>query len=116
MRVIFTAGIFLFSVLFLIFGLKYDYIARTGQLGSGFFPIWIGALLIVTTSIALLKDIKVHLKEKPKMKISGDIVTLLIILGLTILFIASLRFLGAMIGMVIYIFVVLYVLNKKQLI
>lgn len=116
MRIVFSVFILLLSVFFLIYGLKYDYVNSSGQVGAGFFPIWIGSLLVFFSSISLFKDIKHHLKERPKIQITDNISTLLIILGLTVLFIASLNLLGAVVAMIIYIFVVLYVLNRGRII
>src|SRR5690606_8812436 len=100
---------------FVVYGLKYDFFTSSGQVGSGFFPIWIGSLLVLFTTITLIKDIKLHLKNRQKIQITDNVLTLLIILVLTVLFIASMNLLGAAVAMVLYIFVVLFVLNRRRL-
>lgn len=115
MRIAFIGFMLCLSLFFLIYGLRYEYVSSGGQVGPGFFPFWLGLLLVVTTSIALIKDLRNYLKEKPKMQISDNVKTFLIILGLTIIFIVLLKVIGAIISMVLYMFAILYFLNRDRL-
>ncbi|NEU31438.1 tripartite tricarboxylate transporter TctB family protein [bacterium LRH843] len=115
MRVIFSSILLALSLFFTIYGWRYEYFNNSGQVGSGFFPIWIGALLILFITITLIKDIKLHLKERTKLQITDNVVTILIIVGITIIFIATMKLFGALLGMIIYIFAVLFVLNREKI-
>lgn len=116
MRLVFSAFLLIFTIFFTIYGFKYEYLSNSGQVGAGFFPIWIGALLILFTAITCIKDFKTYLKDRPKIEISEHVVTLLLIIGLTILFIALLNVLGAVLAMIVYIFAVLFILNRGRLV
>ncbi|MFD1848795.1 tripartite tricarboxylate transporter TctB family protein [Oceanobacillus bengalensis] len=116
MRAIFSGILFIFSIYFTIKGFEYDYVNHSGQVGPGFFPLWIGILLVVFTGIAFFKDLKVVLKEKVSFRKPIHLNSILLLLAATFLFIALLNVLGAVIAMVLYVFAVLLILNRERLI
>ncbi|SFE53610.1 tripartite tricarboxylate transporter TctB family protein [Alteribacillus iranensis] len=114
MRIIFSVFLFLFSIYFTVQAYEYDYMTSSGQFGPGFFPLWIGFLLIVFTAITLFKAIKQRL-EQEDLK-SNQLTTLFLVFAVTFLFIFLLNILGAVIGMVIYVFALLFILNREKLV
>ncbi|HWO76532.1 MAG TPA: tripartite tricarboxylate transporter TctB family protein [Bacillus sp. (in: firmicutes)] len=114
MRAIFSGVLLIFSICFTIYGFKYQYLTHTGQMGAGFFPRWIGFLLILCTAISFWKDIRLVLKDKSK-----DIAftkTMVSLVGITALFIILFPIIGALPTMILYVFFVLLLLNSKKLV
>lgn len=116
MRAVFSAFLLGISIFFLVYGLKYEYLTSSGQVGAGFFPFWLGTLLVITTGIAFIKDFKNYLKEKTKITITDNVKTFIYILVLSILFIIFIKIIGAILSMVLYMFAVLLILNRRRLI
>ncbi len=114
MRLFFSGFLLVLTIFFTVYGLNYEYVNSSGQVGAGFFPFWIGILLIIFTGITFIKDIRIYWKSRPKFKMTDHVMTLLIIIGLSILFIAFLKVLGAVLAMIVYIFAVLFVLNRRK--
>ena len=113
-RAIFSGALFIFSVFFTIYGFKYDYLTHNGQMGAGFFPRWIGILLILCTAISLWNDIRLVLKEK-KIDLAFT-KTMVSLVGITALFIILFPLIGALLTMILYVFFVLLILNSKKLV
>src|SRR5699024_1529615 len=81
----------------------------------GFLPIWIGILLCIFTSSALFNDIRELIKDKYSFNIPKHFNKLIIVMGLTFLFIMLFNILGALISMALYVFIVLFVLNRNKI-
>ncbi|MCM3712573.1 tripartite tricarboxylate transporter TctB family protein [Halalkalibacter oceani] len=116
MRVIFSGILLATSIFFTVYGTRYEYVTSSGQVGAGFFPLWLGGLLIVFTAITFAKDLKLHLQNKPSFAITENVRTMIIMIVLTILFIGTLQIIGAVIGMILYTFAVLFVLNRQRMV
>ncbi|UJL45563.1 tripartite tricarboxylate transporter TctB family protein [Virgibacillus sp. NKC19-16] len=116
MRAVFSGLLLIFSIYFTIKGTEYDYTNSSGQVGPGFFPLWIGILLIICTGIAFAKDLKQVLREENFFSKPIHLYKLLLVIGLTFFFIATLNILGAVVAMVLYVFGILFVLNRQRLI
>lgn len=116
MRVIFSGILLATSIFFTVYGTRYEYVTSSGQVGAGFFPLWLGGLLIVFTGITFAKDLKLHLQNKPTFAVTENVKTMITIIVLTMLFIGTLQIIGAVIGMILYTFAVLFVLNRHRMV
>jgi uncharacterized sodium:solute symporter family permease YidK len=91
-----------------------------GRIGAGFFPRIIGVLLVVTAGWALVSqltgrapesgDIQEQASDHQPAKV-GD--TLLMV-GLIIVFVPLLLYLGALIGMVLFTLITLFLFNRGR--
>ncbi|MFC0270472.1 tripartite tricarboxylate transporter TctB family protein [Metabacillus herbersteinensis] len=115
MRAVFSGILLVLSIFFTIYGFNYDYLTNGGQVGAGFFPRWIGFLLILFTGISFWKDLRIVLKEKQETKELTYVKTVVYVLGLSVLFIASLQILGTLLSMIFYVFSLLILLNSGKI-
>ena len=110
----------LFSGTFLAFALAYTLLAfslpmmvESKQIGPGFFPRILGALLIAASLYALVRDFR----EPADDDASSDYWrTVALVTAIMVAFIAMLSILGALVAMVLFMFVTLYVLNREGMI
>ena len=110
----------LFSGAFLAFALAYTLLAfglpmmvESNQIGPGFFPRILGALLIAASLYALVRDFR----EPADDDASSDYWrTVALVTAIMVAFVAMLSILGALVAMVLFMFVTLYVLNREGMI
>jgi hypothetical protein len=110
----------LFSGAFLAYAIAYTLLAfglpmmvESNQIGPGFFPRIIGAMLIAASLYALVRDFR----EPADDDVSSDHWgTVALVTAIMIAFVAMLSVLGALVAMVLFMFVTLYVLNREGMI
>ena len=93
--------------------LTLDFHTPDGQPGSGFFPIIIGIGLIVFTLINVILELKEKSKEDNVITINYGKEIIWTIVALVI-FAATLRPLGGLIAMILFVFIILFGFNKKR--
>ncbi|QTF91905.1 tripartite tricarboxylate transporter TctB family protein [Halomonas sp. BM-2019] len=139
MRLWFSLFLFLVSTAYFFYGLStLNFVTNIGRPGPGYFPAIVGGLLIVFTSVNLLKDlIATKRKELQPFRFAevlasrqvqgGDggsgeaeeeadrpVDVVLIVLCLTLL-IGSITFLGGLLSMIVFMFVLMSIFNRKKL-
>jgi putative tricarboxylic transport membrane protein len=110
----------LFSGAFLAFALAYTLLAfglpmmvESNQIGPGFFPRILGATLIAASLYALVRDFR----EPADDDASSDYWRMVaLVTAIMVAFVAMLSVLGALVAMVLFMFVTLYVLNREGMI
>src|SRR5918994_497246 len=109
-----------FSGAFLAFALAYTLLAfglpmmvECNQIGPGFFPRILGVMLIAASLYALVRDFR----EPADDDASSDYWrTVALVTAIMFAFVAMLSVLGALVAMVLFMFVTLYVLNRQGMI
>ncbi|MDQ0338093.1 1,4-dihydroxy-2-naphthoate octaprenyltransferase [Caldalkalibacillus uzonensis] len=115
MKILFSVILLIFSVLFFYQGLNYPYFTTGEQVGPGFFPRWIGGLLILVTIYNLYRDFKeIQAKEVEQESEQTYGRTMVGVILLTALFVMLLRPMGALLAMMIYIFSILLMFNRQR--
>lgn len=109
-----------FSGTFLVFAVAYTLLAfglpmmtASGQIGPGFFPRILGMVLIATSMYALVRDVREPADDDAASDHRGTVV---LVTAITAIFVAMLNVLGALAAMVLFMFVTLYVLNRKAVV
>jgi putative tricarboxylic transport membrane protein len=109
-----------FSGAFLAFALAYTLLAfglpmmaESNQIGPGFFPRILGAVLIATSLYALVRDVREPADDDASSDYWG---TVALVTAIMVAFVAMLSVLGALAAMVLFMFVTLYVLNREGMI
>jgi putative tricarboxylic transport membrane protein len=110
----------LFSGAFLAFALAYTLLAfslpmmvESKQIGPGFFPRILGGMLIAASLYALVRDFR----EPADDEASSDYWrTVALVTAIMVAFVAMLSIVGALVAMVLFMFVTLYVLNREGMI
>nr|WP_163504036.1 tripartite tricarboxylate transporter TctB family protein [Halomonas socia] len=134
MRLWFSLFLFIASVAYFIYGLNtLTFVSRIGRPGPGYFPGIVGVLLILFTALNVIKDLKavknneiqpfrvmaMLLDRKASGPGSGDdrsypIDVVMVILCIALL-IGSITLLGGLLSMVVFMFVLLFAMNKRKL-
>ncbi|WP_081694710.1 tripartite tricarboxylate transporter TctB family protein [Halomonas huangheensis] len=144
MRIWFSLTLFLLSLLYLIYGLQtLTILTPTGRPGPGFFPVFVGAGLVIFTAINIYKDnrdrkekalgqhqsamgvepsqLKGSSETQGKSLEAADEVPnekyprdVLWAVALLILFIGFLKPLGAIVSMVLFMLILLWKFNPHQ--
>lgn len=112
MRIVFSVCLLCFALFFTIKSFDYEYMNNAGQVGAGFFPRWIGLLLIVSIGYSLFKDIK---EKKPDIESLQYVKAIVFIIGVTAIFVFLLKILGALLAMILYVFSVCLVFNRERM-
>ncbi|GAA0610129.1 hypothetical protein GCM10009001_29320 [Virgibacillus siamensis] len=110
MNILFSITLFLISLVYLILGLKFQFMMN-GLPAEGFLPRIVGVLLLVFSGVNLYASIKKG-NEKTSWETLKDI---LIIFVASIAFIFLFNHLGAVISMILFMFVILYMFNRQKL-
>jgi putative tricarboxylic transport membrane protein len=111
-RILFSGFFLLFAIVFTIKSFDYTFVNQQGEVGAGFFPRWIGFLLILTAGYSVYKDLKLKaVGEKFNKKHVRDLIK---VMAVTLLFISLFTTLGALLSMGAYIFSLLLILNRGR--
>ena len=109
-----------FSGAFLVYAIAYTLLAfglpmmvESDQIGPGFFPRILGAMLIATSLYTLVRDFREPAEDDASSDYWG---TVALVTALMVAFVAMLSVLGALVAMVLFMFVTLYVLNRGGMI
>lgn len=113
MRIVFSVCLLCFALFFTIKSFDYEYMNNAGQVGAGFFPRWIGLLLIVSIGYSLFRDIKEKKAEAGSPKYAQPILFIIVI---TVIFIFLLNILGALLAMIVYMFAVCLFFNRGRIV
>ncbi|ANQ27730.1 hypothetical protein BA894_15630 [Vibrio natriegens] len=124
MRILFSAATLVFSIAFVAYGIAtLDLYDINGRPGPGYFPLIVGALMIITTSINVYKDIKIYNKLKGDTELktfvnhsnvphyAKDAVVAAACLSLLIFTLSSL---GAILSMILFCLVFLAYFNRGK--
>lgn len=112
MRLGFSLFFFLFSLAFTFMSFQFEFLTDSGRPDAGFFPIIIGILLIIFSGISCLKDLKHGTKAA-----EGNVYVreMAWIIGLIAALLLVLKYIGALISMIIFIFAVLFLFNREKM-
>jgi putative tricarboxylic transport membrane protein len=111
MRLAFTAAILGLAVLYTYWAFAdLSFLSSAGRLGPGFFPRFVGVILIGVCLLTLAGD----LKERPGGQVSSYWRTTLLVAGLSGVFVLLLEILGGPLAMVVYLLATLSVLNRGR--
>lgn len=124
MRFLFSAATLAFSVAFVGYGMAtLDLYDINGRPGPGYFPLIIGSILIITTSMNVYKDIKILKKLQGDRELNTFIrksndshyaKDVAVLIGSLSLLIFTLNTLGAILSMVIFCLVFLTYFNRGK--
>jgi putative tricarboxylic transport membrane protein len=108
-----------FSGAFLAFAVAYTLLAfelpfmASGRIGPGFFPQILGVSFIGISAYTLVRDVR----EPAEDDASGDHRgTVVLVTGITVVFVAMLNVLGALVAMVLFMFATLSALNREGMV
>ncbi len=109
---------FVFSLVFLTFSLLYtgyglyslDFVDATGRPGSGFFPMMVGTLLVITTAINSLSEFR-HRQSAELAANRRDVAAMA---GLITLFLVLLPVLGSVLTILVFSGAYLHRFNKGR--
>lgn len=112
--VLFSAALFTLSLLFTLYGyLTLDFFDVLGRPGAAFFPVSIGALLIIFCGLNTVKEMRTlnnkPTQEKPKTYSADALKVALLVLY----FLISLNILGVILSMYSFVAIFLYLFNKN---
>lgn len=124
MRLLFSAATFVFSVAFVAYGLEtLDLYDLNDRPGPGYFPLILGVLLLITTSLNVFKDFKIWRKLKADKELNNFVRkshepryakdTVVIIACLSFL-VFTLDTLGAIFSMVLFCLAFLVYFNRGK--
>lgn len=113
-----------FAVAYTLFAFGLPFMA-VGRIGPGFFPQILGVMLIVISAYSLVQDFREPARESADDDASDDTsgegsggygraVVLMILV--TVVFVAMLNVVGALVAMVLFMFAVLYLLNREGMV
>jgi putative tricarboxylic transport membrane protein len=108
-----------FSGVFLVFAVAYTLLAfelpfmASGRIGPGFFPQILGVSFIVISAYMLVRDVREPAEDDASGDHRGPVV---LVTGITVVFVAMLNVLGALAAMVLFMFATLYALNREGMV
>jgi putative tricarboxylic transport membrane protein len=110
----------IFGILFLVFGIylvissrEFDYWQDFGP-GSGYFPFWLGAILVLLSAILLVQAFFFHKeKEKGVGLHRGTMYPCAVLLGMFVCFLLM-DYLGFIIPVLLFIMVIMEILEPKK--
>lgn len=88
-----------------------SFLSSAGRLGPGFFPRVIGVSLVVVCLLDLAIE---HVRPRPPAARSNHTGTVIVLAGLSALFVLSLGIVGGYIAMFAFVFVTLMVLDRSR--
>ncbi|GLT13750.1 tripartite tricarboxylate transporter TctB family protein [Vibrio algivorus] len=126
MRFLFSVATLVFSVAFTVYGLvTLDLYDISNRPGPGYFPLIIGVMLIITTSINVIKDFRIIQKLKSDRELNEivrkgrdshyakDAMVAVVCLSL---FIFTFNILGAFLSMILFCLVFLSYFNPRKIV
>lgn len=112
MKAGFSFFFFIFSLVFTYMSFNFEFLSDSGRPGAGFFPIIIGVLLLVFSGTSFIKDIREKDTDKSELGFAKDILLLIVMMALMIFL---LKWIGAVLSMVLFIFVILFKFNREKM-
>lgn len=121
MQLVFSLGLLLSSVAFTAYGLTtLDLQDSVGRPGPGYFPLIVGALLILTTAINTFKDFRSLKKDSSESLVEEDghdqkyFKDSVIVIILITVFLLALKSLGSILSMMLFMILFLSYFNKGK--
>ncbi|ALS23053.1 tripartite tricarboxylate transporter family receptor [Paenibacillus naphthalenovorans] len=111
MKLGFSAFLFLFTWVFFLLSLEFEFFTSSGKPGPGLFPITIGLLLLIFTGIRVMNDWRNRRSEEGSEGYAGDIGWVIL---LTFLLVLLMTYIGAVPAMALYIYFILFRFNRKR--
>ena len=112
-----------FAVAYSLFAFGLPFMAL-GRIGPGFFPQILGVTLIVISAYSLVQDFREPARESSddaSEDASGDASggygrAVVLVILVTVAFVVMLNVVGALVAMVLFMFAVLYLLNREGMV
>lgn len=115
MQFFFSLGLLVASLAYTVYGLvTLDLVDSIGRPGPGYFPLIIGVLLILTTSYKSVKTLKTMNSAEAFDQEETYLTDTLVTIGLICLFLVTLKFLGAILSMVLFVGAFLAYFNRGR--
>jgi len=119
----FSGAFLAFAVAYSLFAFGLPFMAL-GRIGPGFFPQILGVTLIVISAYSLVQDFREPARESSddaSEDASGDASggygrAVVLVILVTVAFVVMLNVVGALVAMVLFMFAVLYLLNREGMV
>ena len=103
-----------FSVAFVAGALKYYSWWGPGGPGSAFVPFWLGLLMAALALMFLVRSLRNPSAGEAWLPRGEGLRHLLVVLGVTVVFVASLRLVGMIVGTVLFVAVLAWYLGRHR--
>ncbi|MDQ3537425.1 MAG: tripartite tricarboxylate transporter TctB family protein [Actinomycetota bacterium] len=119
-KTLFLLTLLIGSALYSAVAFDLPWTTTAGRIGAGFFPRIIGVLLVVSTGWALVNELTGRapesqgLQEQASADQPAKVGDTMLMIGLIIAFVPLLLYLGALIGMVLFTLVTLFLFNRGR--